>query len=481
MDKKGFTLIEVLAIIIVLGIIAVITVPVITKTLDDSRKNVAKESAYGYVNAVNKLYYSKSLNREGRVEDGIYTVSELKTLGVSINGKEPLEGWVELEESEVVSFSIKIGDYVITKYRNSEIVCEKGDIQENEETRAMRIAQTQALTEVQNYIDALLADTTIQGYTKDTSKKVSEISTPTAPTGIDTNSWVYFKKETSRVTAPDYSIKITIGDYIFVVNSVDGTISSPIHNGELLPQKKPAPSFVDDSWTDIKANLAANRNAYPIGSTKIIEFDRDNNGTNEYYKLRLVNTAPCGDYTGSRTSCGVVIEFVTTIGTHNMNSTITNDGGWYASGMRSYLNTETGNIFSKLPGDLQSIIIPTAPIISGSGSGGVSNNIVATTGFDGDKLYLLSGKEIGSDFSDDNRSADTKTLKYYVDNIDYYSKKKYSTTTSTGTDSSASLYWLRSATSRDAYSFFGIDHHGYSIGSEANDTDGVAPAFRILD
>ena len=64
------------------------------------------------------------------------------------------------------------------------------------------------------------------------------------------------------------------------------------------------------------------------------------------------------------------------------------------------------------------VIIGTAPIVSGSGFVGVSDNVVATTNFDGDKLYLLSGREVGLDLSDDNKRAatDTNILKYYEEN-----------------------------------------------------------------
>ena len=55
-NKKGFTLIELLAIIVILAIIAVITIPVITKTIENSRKGSATDSAYGYRDAVNKVY-----------------------------------------------------------------------------------------------------------------------------------------------------------------------------------------------------------------------------------------------------------------------------------------------------------------------------------------------------------------------------------------------------------------------------------------
>jgi prepilin-type N-terminal cleavage/methylation domain-containing protein len=286
---------------------------------------------------------------------------------------------------------------------------------------------------------------------------------------------------------------LVIGDYKVTFKS-DGSVNETIkgncddyviNNGnESTEPSVPEPvSFATDSWTTIKAALTADRSAYEIGSEKIIEFDRDNNGTNEYYKLRLVNTAACGDYTGSRTSCGVVIEFVTLIGNHNMNSSNTNAGGWYSSQMRGYLNTDTGNIFSKLPSDLQNVIIGTAPIVSGSGSGGVSDNVVISGDFTGDKLYLLSTKEVGFDLSYDNKKADTDTkiLKYYLDNNSDDSRKKYNTTTSAGVDSTASWYWLRSARSRNADYFYYINGDGANGNANAYDGGGVAPAFRILD
>ena len=144
---------------------------------------------------------------------------------------------------------------------------------------------------------------------------------------------------------------LVFGDYAVTFDS----------NGSASETKKgeceiPQPSFATDSWAVIKANLTSNRTAYPIGSEKIIEMDRDNNGTNEYYKLRLVNTEPCNGYTGSNTSCGVVIEFVTTIGKHNMNSSNTNAGGWKESEMRTYLNSV---ILEILPNDIKSVIIFT--------------------------------------------------------------------------------------------------------------------------
>lgn len=201
-NNKGFTLVELLAIMVILAIIAVITVPIISKTLKDSRKSAAIDSSYGYVRAVDKLYYSKSLNDEDIVEDGIYTVSELKALGVSVDGREPLEGWVELEGSEVVAFSIKIGDYVVTKYRDSEIVCEKGEVQPDEVTsKKMEIS-----AKVDSYVKAALAANS--SLTSETALLVSEISGVT--TNVADSGWIHFNVVNNSVVVVDYSL--TYGD-----------------------------------------------------------------------------------------------------------------------------------------------------------------------------------------------------------------------------------------------------------------------------
>jgi len=201
-NKNGFTLIELLAIIVILAIIAVITVPIISDTMEKSRKDAAKDSTYGYVDAVNRLYYSKSLNNEDDVEDGIYTVSQLKTVGVSVNGSEPSDGWVELENNEVVAYSIKIGKYVITKYRDSELVCEKGDVQPDESTsKKMKISE-----KVDTYVKAALtANSSITGETVKTVSEMSSITTNPADSG-----WIHFNKVNDNVVVVDYSL--TYGD-----------------------------------------------------------------------------------------------------------------------------------------------------------------------------------------------------------------------------------------------------------------------------
>ena len=114
--QKGFTLIELLAIIVILAIIAVITVPIILGIVDEAKMKSAIDSAYGYKEAVSKLYASNVLMDSSYVlEDDTYTVSELEEEGLSISGAVPeSNSWVTIVNSNVVSACLQFGDYKVT-------------------------------------------------------------------------------------------------------------------------------------------------------------------------------------------------------------------------------------------------------------------------------------------------------------------------------------------------------------------------------
>ena len=114
-NKKGFTLIELLAIIVILAIIAVITVPIILDIIDNSKKGAAKDSAYGYKDAINKFYVSKlSEEPNYNIPNTSYKVSDLKTLGVSASGKEPeSNSWVTIENNNVTVGCLQFDEYKV--------------------------------------------------------------------------------------------------------------------------------------------------------------------------------------------------------------------------------------------------------------------------------------------------------------------------------------------------------------------------------
>ena len=112
---KGFTLIELLAIIVILAIIAVITVPLILGIIDNAKEKAVMDSAYGYKDAVNKLYASKLLdNRDYKMEDRVYTISELNTEGLSVSGTEPdSNSWIQIENNNVKAGCLQFDEYKV--------------------------------------------------------------------------------------------------------------------------------------------------------------------------------------------------------------------------------------------------------------------------------------------------------------------------------------------------------------------------------
>ncbi len=227
-----------------------------------------------------------------------------------------------------------------------------------------------------------------------------------------------------------------------------------------------AESFATDSWdTIIKTVKNGNTSFYHVGDTK--EIDMGSFGT---HTIRIANTSTpdeCATDGFSQTACGFVLEFADIITTHVMNSTSTNAGGWPAKSMRTYVNSD---IYNALPSDLKSKIIDTY-VVSGHGSSD-SANFTST-----DKLYLLSTMEVwGSNPGNDTATAETRQL-------DYYKAQGVTTSNYSGAikqyNGSNYYWWLRAATSNLSNSFYIVYTEGDWTYYIANNTYGVAPAFRI--
>ncbi len=124
--KKGFTLIELLAVIVILAIIALIVTPVISNIIKSSKKSAARQSAIGYVKAVdttNQAELLKSPNLANRFE---YEV-DINGLGVEASGKVPTAGAVNIIDNKVYSATLCVDNYVIEyKDNNAEIISEDG-------------------------------------------------------------------------------------------------------------------------------------------------------------------------------------------------------------------------------------------------------------------------------------------------------------------------------------------------------------------
>ena len=233
----------------------------------------------------------------------------------------------------------------------------------------------------------------------------------------------------------------------------------------------PAVSFATDSWSTIAANVkAGNMSVYNVGDTKEVEIT--GYGT---FTVRIANKSTpseCNTSGFSGTACGFVVEFVDVITTHSMNSTNTNVGGWPASAMRSFVND---TIYNALPEDLRNVIADTY-VVSSHGSSD-STNFTST-----DKLYLLSTKEVWGKSGTSN-TVDYDTAEAETRQLDYYKSIGVTTSNYSGAkknyQGTASYWWLRSAFSYDSSDFYIVLTSGDWRSSYANDTSGVAPAFRL--
>lgn len=89
MNKKGFTLVELLAVLVILGVVAVVCYPIVTRTINNSKNDLSVEQKNRIISAA-KNYVAANI-----VDDSeCVTVSELQTSGYLESGdiKDPAGG-----------------------------------------------------------------------------------------------------------------------------------------------------------------------------------------------------------------------------------------------------------------------------------------------------------------------------------------------------------------------------------------------------
>lgn len=109
MNKKGFTLIELLAVIVILAIIMLIATPLIINVINDAKKGAAKNSAMGYVDAVEKEYLIRQVKEESQLDSPLTDPSAIK-----MRGGYPKDVNLTISEGQVTSGTLTFGDYHFT-------------------------------------------------------------------------------------------------------------------------------------------------------------------------------------------------------------------------------------------------------------------------------------------------------------------------------------------------------------------------------
>lgn len=108
--NKGFTLVELLAVIVVLSIIALIGFTQVGNVIETAREKAAEESADNYIKAVNLKIMNDMLNGITWKDDE-YDVNKIS---VDMNGTKPSKGTITIKDSKVVSGSFTTNGVDVT-------------------------------------------------------------------------------------------------------------------------------------------------------------------------------------------------------------------------------------------------------------------------------------------------------------------------------------------------------------------------------
>lgn len=128
MNRKGFSLVELLGVIVLLAVIALITVPILTGVIDDSKQSAFKSSLNGIKKAIEtdysdnnfdtsiKYYYGGFQNGAGNAYNSdkklvAYTASGTNMREIEVSGEIVGKGQGSVSASGVVSVGIYTDKY----------------------------------------------------------------------------------------------------------------------------------------------------------------------------------------------------------------------------------------------------------------------------------------------------------------------------------------------------------------------------------
>ncbi len=126
MNKKGFTLVELLAVVVVLAVVSIIAIPITINIIENARKGALEESAKGLMDAASNYYalHGKDITDyvDFSIVDGKQTSSEKLNYKGSIDN-----GYLRLVDAKTMALCIDDNKYFAVKNLDSnEIIVDEG-------------------------------------------------------------------------------------------------------------------------------------------------------------------------------------------------------------------------------------------------------------------------------------------------------------------------------------------------------------------
>ena len=143
-EKKGFTLVELLAVIVILAILILLALPNVIKIMNTAKKNAAIDAVNGYIRTVKTQMVANEINEDKKIIDGSYSVADLEEKGVSMTGDAPTDGTLTIASESVTYGCIDISGYAVTVTDGLAVSAVKGTCDAN---ASIAIGETKAIIE----------------------------------------------------------------------------------------------------------------------------------------------------------------------------------------------------------------------------------------------------------------------------------------------------------------------------------------------
>ena len=240
--KKGFTLLELLAVIIILAVIALIATPVILNVVEKSKKEALKDSAYGLINSARFYSYQYKIDDTVRFDIRDSVVSSEEENKITFQGKIE-NGIVLVNDSNEIALCVNEGEYsayknfkdtnvILADNKNCDIPVGYSVVYLAGES-TIKEYTNQELTEIVQKLESRINE--LENNSKDTTPAgtvISYMASATAPEG-------YLSCDGSIYNISDYpvlaeAIKKGFGSYNYYGGDGTTTFAVPDLRGEFL-------------------------------------------------------------------------------------------------------------------------------------------------------------------------------------------------------------------------------------------------------